>query len=131
MTGTSPIPVLDLGGLLLVSIQGELADSAAAALRTDVTAAVARTGSRGLIIDISSLEIVDSFLARVLAEVALASRLLAARTVLVGMRPAVAITLVELGLTLEGMTTARTVTDAAAGFGVVIVETDAAKQGGT
>lgn len=124
MTGSSSIPVLDLGGLLLVSVQGELADDAAVGLQADVTAAVARTGSRGLVIDISSLEIVDSFLARVLAEVALSSRLLAARTVLVGMRPAVAITLVELGLALEGMDTARTVTDAAASFGVSISAAD-------
>jgi rsbT antagonist protein RsbS len=120
MTNASPIPVLDLGGLLLVSIQGELPDEAAVSLQEAVTETVARTGSRGLIIDISALEMVDSFLARVLAEVAASSRLLAARTVLVGMRPAVAITLVELGLALPGMDTARTVTDAAAGFGVSI-----------
>ncbi|XKK41003.1 STAS domain-containing protein [Nocardiopsis sp. ARC36] len=131
MTGTSSIPVLDLGGLLLISVQGELADDAAVELQTDVTAAVARTGSRGLIIDISSLEVVDSFLARVLVEVALASRLLAARTVLVGMRPAVAITLVELGLALDGMATARTVTDAAAGFGVAITASDTAGRAAT
>ncbi|WP_236567603.1 MULTISPECIES: STAS domain-containing protein [unclassified Nocardiopsis] len=117
------IPVLDLGGLLFVSIQGELPDDAAVQLQEDVTAAITRTGSRGLIIDISSLDMVDSFLARVLAEVAASSRLLAARTVLVGMRPAVAITLVELGLTLPGMATARTVTDAAATFGVTISDT--------
>jgi len=129
VTGTSPIPVIDLGGLLLISVRGELEDDEAVVLQTDVTDAVARTGSRGLIIDISALDVVDSFLARVLAEVALASRLLAARTVLVGMRPAVAITLVELGLALEGMTTARTVVDAAAGFGVTLTAADAAEQG--
>lgn len=123
MTSPSTIPVLELGDLLLVSIQGELPDDAAVALQEDVTAAVANTGSRGLIIDISSLDMVDSFLARVLAEVAESSRLLAARTVLVGMRPAVAITLVELGLTLPGMATARTITEAAAGFGVTIEQT--------
>ncbi|MFD6951911.1 UDP-glucose 6-dehydrogenase [Nocardiopsis sp. TSRI0078] len=124
MTSSSTIPVLDLGGLLLVSIQGELPDDAAVSLQKDVTAAVANTGSRGLIIDISALDMVDSFLARVLAEVAASSRLLAARTVLVGMRPAVAITLVELGLSLPGMDTARTVTEAAASFGVTIEQTD-------
>ncbi|MFD6095647.1 STAS domain-containing protein [Nocardiopsis flavescens] len=130
MTNPSSIPVLDLGGLLLVSIQGELPDDAAVALQEDVTNAVASTGSRGLIIDISALEMVDSFLARVLAEVAASSRLLAARTVLVGMRPAVAITLVELGLTLPGLDTARTVTEAAAGFGVSIARTGGREEWG-
>ncbi|CAL9537522.1 RsbT antagonist protein RsbS [Nocardiopsis dassonvillei] len=129
MTSPSPIPVLDLGGLLLVSIQGELPDDAAVALQEEVTATVARTGSRGLLIDISSLEMVDSFLARVLAEVAASSRLLAARTILVGMRPAVAITLVELGLTLPGLDTARTVTEAAAAFGVTIAATGSPAEG--
>ena len=123
MPGASSIPVLDFGGLLLVSIQGELPDDAAVSLQEDITDAVVRTGSRGVIIDISSLDMVDSFLARVLAEIAASSRLLAARTVLVGMRPAVAITLVELGLYLPGMDTARTITDAAADFGVTIADT--------
>ncbi|WP_285731428.1 STAS domain-containing protein [Nocardiopsis sp. ATB16-24] len=123
MPGASSIPVLDFGGLLLVSIQGELPDDAAVSLQEDITDAVVRTGSRGVIIDISSLDMVDSFLARVLAEIAASSRLLAARTVLVGMRPAVAITLVELGLSLPGMDTARTITDAAADFGVTIADT--------
>ncbi|NYH51817.1 rsbT antagonist protein RsbS [Nocardiopsis arvandica] len=129
MTSPSTIPVLDLGGLLLVSIQGELPDDSAIALQEDVTTAVANTGSRGLIIDISTLDMVDSFLARVLAEVAASSLLLAARTVLVGMRPAVAITLVELGLTLPGMDTARTVTEAAASFGVTIEQADRTGRG--
>ncbi|PDP86875.1 UDP-glucose 6-dehydrogenase [Glycomyces fuscus] len=131
MTSPPTIPVLDLGGLLLVSIQGELPDEAAVDLQNDVTTAVADTGSRGLIIDISSLDMVDSFLARVLAEVAASSRLLAARTVLVGMRPAVAITLVELGLTLPGMDTARTVTEAAASFGVTIERRERPERGAT
>ncbi|WP_047867978.1 STAS domain-containing protein [Nocardiopsis sp. RV163] len=131
MTSPPTIPVLDIGGLLLVSIQGELPDEAAVDLQNDVTAAVSDTGSRGLIIDISSLDMVDSFLARVLAEVAASSRLLAARTVLVGMRPAVAITLVELGLTLPGMDTARTVTEAAASFGVTIERREHPERGAT
>ncbi|MDT0331686.1 STAS domain-containing protein [Nocardiopsis lambiniae] len=131
MTTRSPIPVLDLGGLLLVTIQGELPDDAAVALQEEVTETIARTGARGLIIDVGSLEMVDSFLARVLAEVAAASRLLAARAVLVGMRPAVAITLVELGLTLPGLATARTLTEAAAGFGVSIEHAGSRRQGET
>jgi rsbT antagonist protein RsbS len=120
--GASPVPVLDLGGILLISIQGELPDHAAVDLRTDVTLAVSSTGARGVIIDISGLDMVDSFMARVLAEVAASARLLAAQAVLVGMRPSVAITLVELGLTLPGLETARTVTEAASRFGVEIRE---------
>ncbi|WP_307851163.1 STAS domain-containing protein [Nocardiopsis sp. MG754419] len=116
------MPVLDLGGILLVSIQGELADNAAVDLATDVTTAVSTTGARGVIIDISGLDMVDSFLARVLAEVAASARLLAAQAVLVGMRPSVAITLVELGLTLPGLETSRTVAEAASRFGVEIRE---------
>ncbi|WP_017582867.1 STAS domain-containing protein [Nocardiopsis valliformis] len=121
--GSSPVPVLDLGGVLLISIQGELPDNAAVDLRTDVTLTVSRTGARGVIIDISGLDMVDSFLARVLAEVAASARLLAAQVVLVGMRPGVAITLVELGLTLPGLETARNVTEAASRFGVEIRDT--------
>ncbi|MER6626227.1 STAS domain-containing protein [Streptomyces sp. NPDC000931] len=121
--GASPVPVLDLGGILLISIQGELLDHAAVDLRTDVTRAVASTGARGVIIDISGLDMVDSFLARVLAELAAGARLLAAQAVLVGMRPSVAITLVELGLALPGLDTARTVSEAAARFGIEIRDT--------
>ncbi|WP_017585244.1 STAS domain-containing protein [Nocardiopsis ganjiahuensis] len=118
--GASSVPVLDLGGILLISIQGELPDDAAVDLRTDVTLAVSETGARGVIIDISGLDMVDSFLARVLAEVAASARLLAAQAVLVGMRPSVAITLVELGLALPGLETSRTVIEAASRFGVEI-----------
>ncbi|MCP2166510.1 STAS domain-containing protein [Goodfellowiella coeruleoviolacea] len=103
------VPVLDLGGVLLVSIQVELLDDTVLALQQDLTERVAETGARGVIIDISSVDIVDSFLARALRDIAAATEVLAARTVLVGMRPAVAITLVELGLTLPGMTTALSV----------------------
>ncbi|PWV44928.1 STAS domain-containing protein [Nocardiopsis sp. L17-MgMaSL7] len=121
--GASPVPVLDLGGILLVSIQGELPDHAAVDLRTDVTLALSSTGARGVIIDISGLDMVDSFLARVLAELAASARLLAAQAVVVGMRPSVAITLVELGLTLPGLDTARTLSEAASRFGVEIRDT--------
>lgn len=100
------VPVLTLGDVLLVTIQGELQDKAAVRLQQDIADTITATAARGVVIDISGVEIVDSFLGRVLAEIAAASSLLAARTVVAGMRPAVAITLVELGLTLSGLRTA-------------------------
>ncbi|QHC32923.1 STAS domain-containing protein [Streptomyces sp. HF10] len=102
----APVPVLALGGILLVSLQGELHDGLAEQLQQDLSHRIAATGVTGVVIDISGVDIVDSFLGRVLAEIASTARLLAARTVLAGMRPAVAITLVELGLALPGLTTA-------------------------
>ena len=116
MTGFSaarsaPVPVLALGDILLVTLQGDLHDGAAEQLQHDITHRIAAGPARvgGVVIDISGVEIVDSFLGRVLAEIAANARLLAARTVLAGMRPAVAITLVELGLTLDGVRTALNV----------------------
>lgn len=103
---SAPVPVLTLGDVLLVTLQGELHDGMAEQLQQDITERIAQSGVTGLVIDISGVEIVDSFLGRVLAEIASVARLLAARTVLAGMRPAVAITLVELGLTLPGLVTA-------------------------
>ncbi|MFJ6556368.1 STAS domain-containing protein [Streptomyces luteogriseus] len=103
---TGHVPVLRLGDVLLVTLQGDLHDSTAQQLQQDLSETISRTGVRGVLIDISGVEIVDSFLGRVLAEIAAQSKLLAARTVVAGMRPAVAITLVELGLTLPGLTTA-------------------------
>ncbi|MGW6543279.1 STAS domain-containing protein [Streptomyces massasporeus] len=100
------VPVLQLGDVLLVTLQGELHDGMAEQLQQDVTARVSDSRVNGVVIDISGVEIVDSFLGRVLAEIAAGAKLLAARTVLAGMRPAVAITLVELGLTLPGLRTA-------------------------
>lgn len=100
------VPVLALGNVLLVTLQGELHDGRGEQLRQDVARRIARGGVTGVVIGISGVDIVDSFLGRVLAEIASGARLLAARTVLAGMRPAVAITLVELGLTLPGMATA-------------------------
>ncbi|MFC8516520.1 STAS domain-containing protein [Streptomyces sp. NPDC057257] len=100
------VPVLALGDVLLVTLQGELLDTAAEQLQQDIAQRIARSGATGVVIDISGVDIVDSFLGRVLAEIAANARLMAARTVLAGMRPAVAMTLVELGLTLPGLATA-------------------------
>ncbi|CQR65973.1 STAS domain-containing protein [Streptomyces leeuwenhoekii] len=100
------VPVLRLGDVLLVTLQGDLYDSTAQRLQQDLAETITHSGATGVIIDISGVEIVDSFLGRVLAEIAAQASLLAARTVVVGMRPAVAITLVELGLTLPGLRTA-------------------------
>lgn len=103
---TTSVPVLNLGGNLLVTLQGELQDGTAEQLQHDIAQRIAQRPVTGLVIDISGVEIVESFLGRVLAEIASGAQLLAARTVLAGMRPAVAITLVELGLTLPGLMTA-------------------------
>jgi rsbT antagonist protein RsbS len=102
------VPVLRLGDVLLVTLQGDLHDSMAFQLQQDLSETIARSRVTGVVIDISGVEIVDSFLGRVLAEIAAQTELLAARTVVAGMRPAVAITLVELGLTLPGLRTALT-----------------------
>ncbi|MET7295748.1 STAS domain-containing protein [Streptomyces griseoloalbus] len=102
------VPVLRLGEVLLVTLQGDLHDSTAQQLQQDLSETIARSGVAGVVIDISGVEMVDSFLGRVLAEIAAQTELLAARTVVAGMRPAVAITLVELGLTLPGLRTALT-----------------------
>ncbi len=102
------VPVLRLGHVLLVTLPGDLHDSMADRLQQDLSETIVRSGVTGVVIDISGVEIVDSFLGRVLAEIAAQSELLAARTVVAGMRPAVAITMVELGLTLPGLRTAVT-----------------------
>jgi rsbT antagonist protein RsbS len=103
------IPILQLGQFLLVTIQVELHDELAMTLQDDLTNELAKTGARGVLIDISALEIVDSFIGRALAQIAGISRVMDATTVLTGMRPAVAITLVELGVTLAGIKTALNV----------------------
>ncbi|MBL7497884.1 STAS domain-containing protein [Frankia sp. CNm7] len=102
------IPILKMGNLLLVSIQVDLQDQLALALQDDLSERIVQTGARGVLIDISALEIVDSFIGRMLSTIASLSRLLDAETVVVGMRPAVAITLVELGLHMPGVRTALT-----------------------
>lgn len=103
------IPILKLRNLLLVTIQVDMHDRLALQLQEELTARIAETGARGVLIDISALDIVDSFIGRMIANIASMSRVLDAETVLVGMQPAVAITLVELGLTLPGVRTALNV----------------------
>src|SRR6201986_4277615 len=103
------IPILRIGDTLLVSIQVDMHDRLALALQDDLTGEIVETRARGVMIDISALEIVDSFIGRMLNNIAAMSRILDAVTVVVGMRPAVAITLVELGLTLGGVRTALNV----------------------
>ncbi len=100
------IPILKLGKALIVTIQVDMHDRLAVALEEDLTTRIVATGARGVLIDISALEIVDSFIGRMLDNIAAVSRVLDAETVVVGMRPAVAITLVELGLSLNGVRTA-------------------------
>jgi rsbT antagonist protein RsbS len=103
------IPILKMGSFLLVTIQVDMHDRLAMTLQDDLTSRIVETRAKGVLIDISSLEIVDSFIGRMLADIAAMSRVLDAETVVVGMRPAVAITLVELGLSLTGVRTALNV----------------------
>ena len=95
-----------MGSFLLVTIQVDMHDQLALTLQDDLTSRIERTNAKGVLIDISALEIVDSFIGRMIANISAMSRVLDAHTVVVGMRPAVAITLVELGLTLPGVDTA-------------------------
>jgi rsbT antagonist protein RsbS len=103
------IPILRMGEFLLVTIQVDMHDQLALALQDDLTNSIAKHSSRGVLIDISSLDIVDSFIGRMLANIAGMARILDAETVVVGMQPAVAITLVELGMSLPGVRTALNV----------------------
>jgi rsbT antagonist protein RsbS len=103
------IPILRMGKYLLVTIQVDMHDRLAMQLQEDLTLAISKNPTLGVLIDITSLEIVDSFMGRMLVNIALMARVLDAKTVLVGMKPAVAITLVELGLSLPGIRTALNV----------------------
>jgi rsbT antagonist protein RsbS len=103
------IPILKMGEFLLVTIQVDMHDQLAIQLQDDLTNRISKTGAKGVLIDISALGMVDSFMGRMLANISSMAAILDARTVLVGMQPAVAITLVELGLTLHGVKTALNV----------------------
>ena len=103
------VPILTLGDVLLVSIQVDLEDRLAMRLQEDLAERIVATGAHGVLIDITGLDIVDSFVGRMLSTIAAVSKVLDAETVVVGMRPAVAITLVELGLPLRGIRTALNV----------------------
>ena len=103
------IPILKMGEYLLVTIQVDMHDQLALALQEDLTNRISEEAALGVLIDISSLDVVDSFIGRMIANIAAMARVLDADTVVTGMRPAVAITLVELGLSLEGVHTALNV----------------------
>jgi rsbT antagonist protein RsbS len=103
------IPILQMGSYLLVTIQVDMHDRLALTLQDDLTGRIVETGARGLLIDISSLNMVDSFIGRMLSNISSMASVLDAETVVVGMQPAVAITLVELGLYLPGVRTALNV----------------------
>ena len=100
------IPILRVGDFLIVTIQGDLHDQLALTLQDDLSARIVKHSARGVLLDISALDMVDSFIARMLSDISGISKVLDAQTVVVGMQPAVAITLVELGLTLTGVKTA-------------------------
>jgi len=103
------IPILKMGRFLLVTIQVDMHDQLALQLQDDLTARIVHDRAQGVLIDISSLEVVDSFIGRMISNIAAMARVLDAQTVVVGMQPAVAITLVELGLSLDGVRTALNV----------------------
>ena len=119
------IPILRMGEFLLITVQVDMHDRLALQLQDDLTTRIVQHGSRGVLIDISALEVVDSFIGRMLGNIASMSRVLDAQTVVVGMRPAVAITLVELGMSLPGIRTALTVER---GMAILRAEVDAARQ---
>lgn len=110
------IPIIKVGEILLVSIQIDFHDRLALALLDDLSNKIVDTGAKGVLIDISGLEMVDSFMGRIIGNIAKTARLLDAQTVLVGMQPAIAMTITELGISLKGI---RTALDAEAGLGLL------------
>ena len=123
------IPILKMGRFLLVSIQVDMHDRLALTLQDDLTDQIVKYRARGVLIDISSLEMVDSFIGRMLGTIASMSRLLDAETVVVGMQPSVAITLVELGLSLQGIRTALDIEKGMAALQHVTSENETERQG--
>lgn len=121
------LPILKLGDILLVTLQGDLEDATVTALEDDLTARIVKTGARGALVDVSSLDVVDSFVGRALANIAAMARVLDAEVVVVGIRPAVAITLVELGVRFHGV---RTALDLETGMDLLRVSIDAARNDG-
>lgn len=121
------IPILKMGEFLLITIQVDMHDKLALTLQDDLTAQIVQQHAKGVLIDISALEMVDSFIGRMLGTIASMSRLLDAETVVVGMQPAVAITLVELGLPMNGI---RTALDVEKGMVVLQSTLNAASQNG-
>jgi rsbT antagonist protein RsbS len=120
------IPILKMGEFLLVTIQVDMHDRLALALQDDLTGQIVKQRARGVLIDISTLEMVDSFIGRMLGSIAAMARLLDADTVVVGMQPSVAITLVELGLSMKGI---RTALDVEKGMSALQSAVAAAKDG--
>jgi len=118
------IPILKMGAFLLVTIQVDMHDRLALTLQDDLTSQIIRYGARGVMIDISSLDMVDSFIGRMLSSIAGMARLLDASTVVVGMQPSVAITLVELGLSMRGIRTALDVEKGMAALQASVLEAD-------
>ena len=123
------IPILKMGEFLLVTIQVDMHDRLALTLQDDLTSQIVQHGSRGVLIDISALEMVDSFIGRMLGSIAGMASLLDATTVIVGMRPSVAITLVELGMSLQGIRTALDVEKGMACLRVAVAESESVNAG--
>ena len=117
-----PIPILRIGATLLVTVSVELRDAVAEAFQADVLTAIERTGSTGLVVDISGLDMVDTYVARILAETGRMAKLMGTSTVLVGMRPEVAATLVRMGYAMEGVRTALDVDDGLTLLGHVVAK---------
>jgi rsbT antagonist protein RsbS len=117
------IPIMRIGSLLLTTVQVELRDQTAEEFQTDLLTAIERTDASGLVVDISGLDVVDSYVARILAETAQMARLMGSQTVLVGMRPEVAATLVRMGYSMAGVRTALDVEDGMLLLGHSIVRT--------